>query len=58
MAGQKRPSLRKAIDNHCKQCIYDKYSEGTWRLQVEKCTATNCALYPVRPTANYSDKTA
>lgn len=43
-------SLRKAIDDHCRSCIYDpKSGLGTWRQQVEGCTVTRCALYPVRP---------
>lgn len=42
-------SLRKAINEHCKGCIYDKAEPGTWRQQVENCTVTACALYPYRP---------
>jgi len=42
-------SRKKAIDNFCKECIYDKKQEGTWRGQVENCTATNCPLYNYRP---------
>ena len=43
-------SLRAAINKHCKQCIYDPISgNGTWRQQVEECTAYSCPLYPVRP---------
>ena len=42
-------SLRKAIDEHCKSCIYDSLAPGTWRKQVEECTVTVCKLYPVRP---------
>lgn len=49
----KKHSLRKAINNYCKQCIHDPSSAGTWRLQVEQCTAPGCALYPVRPVSNY-----
>lgn len=46
----KRPSLRKAIDQHCKNCIYDPISgKGAWREQVEACTSTHCALFDVRP---------
>lgn len=46
-------SLRKAIDEHCRSCIYDpKSGLGTWRQQVEGCTVTRCALWPVRPMSN------
>ena len=45
----KKPGLRKAVDNHCKNCIYDELEPGTWRQQVEQCTATICDLYPFRP---------
>ncbi len=42
--------LRKAIDMKCAECIYDpKYGNGSWRAQVEACTATTCPLYGVRP---------
>lgn len=49
-----RRSRKAAIDQHCKECIYDSYSPGTWRRQVEKCTSKNCALYPFRPTPTVS----
>jgi len=44
-------SLRGAINAACKDCIYDEGAkgEGSWRQQVEACTVTKCALYPVRP---------
>ena len=43
-------SLRKAINEHCKDCIYDSKSAlGTWRKQVEDCPCTQCPLYKVRP---------
>jgi len=45
-------SLRKAINNKCKECIYDEKGGGTWRQQVEACTATKCPLYPVRPVSS------
>ena len=45
----KRPSMRKAINDMCKACIYDGRSEGTWRKQVEECTSPKCPLYPLRP---------
>ena len=43
-------SLRKAINDKCKECIYDPLSGlGNWRQQVTGCTSTDCPLYPVRP---------
>ncbi len=33
----------------CRYCIYDPYSEGTWRKQVEECTGYECPLYKARP---------
>ena len=50
---KKRKSLRGSINEMCKQCIYDPKAEGTWRKQIEDCTAKDCALYPVRPTSAY-----
>ena len=43
-------SLRKSINDKCKECIYDPIAGGgTWRQQVEKCTSPNCPLFEVRP---------
>lgn len=39
----------KAINQMCRECIYDPDAEGTWRAQVEACTRTVCPLYPYRP---------
>ena len=44
-----RPSLRKAIDAKCKDCIYDPYDKGNWRDQGYACTSGNCPLFDVRP---------
>jgi len=40
---------KQAINGFCKQCIYDDKSEGTWRQQVEGCTAITCPLFGWRP---------
>jgi len=40
---------KQAINGFCKECIYDDKSEGTWRQQVEGCTAINCPLFSWRP---------
>lgn len=43
-------SLRKAINDKCKECIHDPLSGlGTWRQQTEGCTSKDCPLWPVRP---------
>ena len=39
-----------AINEKCKDCIYDPAVKGTWREQVELCTSVkSCALWPYRP---------
>jgi hypothetical protein len=42
-------SLRKAIDDKCRDCIYDPLAAGTWRQQVTLCSVKLCPLYEVRP---------
>jgi len=42
---------QKAIDMKCYDCIYDELADGTWRMQVEACELTACALYPYRPVS-------
>ena len=50
-------SAQKAINNHCKGCIYDPLAGGTWREQVERCTITICELFEHRPrSAEYKRK--
>ena len=44
-----KKSSKKAIANHCKECIYDPLSDGTWRQQFQACTITKCHLYEFRP---------
>ncbi|MGM0633321.1 MAG: hypothetical protein ACQETO_09120 [Pseudomonadota bacterium] len=45
-------SRKRAIEQHCKDCIYDPDGgAGTWREQTQNCTATQCALWPFRPRA-------
>lgn len=44
-------SLRKAINDKCRDCCYDPADKGTWRQQVESCTITTCPLHPYRPKA-------
>ena len=42
-------SLRKCINEKCRDCIYDSFIPGTWRQQVSLCGVKSCALYDVRP---------
>lgn len=43
-------SMRQAINNMCKACIYDQEAGfGTWRQQTEACTAKTCPLFDFRP---------
>jgi hypothetical protein len=44
-----KPGLRGKINAMCVYCIYDPYSKGTWRKQVEECTSISCPLLDVRP---------
>jgi len=43
--------MRQAINEKCRDCIYDPQAGGTWRQQVEACTITECSLHPYRPTS-------
>ena len=52
----RKPSMRRAINAKCKECIYDPIGgNGTWRQQVEACTAPDCPLYPLRPVSRAGD---
>lgn len=42
-------SLRKAINDKCRDCCYDPLAGGTWRQQVGECAAESCPLWHVRP---------
>jgi len=42
-------SLRKAINEKCKDCIYDDLAAGTWLQQVTLCSSEDCPLFAVRP---------
>jgi hypothetical protein len=42
-------SRQKAINEKCRDCIYDPLAGGTWRQQVENCTIQTCSLWPYRP---------
>jgi len=42
-------SLRKAVNDKCRECLYDPLSNGNWRQQITACTSPNCPLFPFRP---------
>ena len=45
-------SLRQAINDKCRECIFDPLSGlGNWRQQVSACTSPGCPLFPVRPVS-------
>ena len=44
-------SLRKAINEYCKDCGHDPLDSGagSWLKQITDCEAVGCPLFPVRP---------
>ena len=40
---------QEAINEKCKECIYDPEIAGTWRMQTEDCELIDCALWEYRP---------
>ena len=46
-------SLRKRINEKCKDCMYDSLAVGTWLQQVTLCDIESCALHDVRPKTRY-----
>ena len=46
-------SLRKRINQNCKDCIYDPYAAGTWRQQVTLCSVKTCEFHDVRPKTSF-----
>jgi hypothetical protein len=42
-------SLKKCIEEKCKDCTYDQFVPGSWRSQVESCRVFSCPLWEVRP---------
>ena len=41
-------SLRKRIDQNCKDCIYDPTAPGSWRQQVFLCCMKSCPFWDIR----------
>ncbi len=46
-----RKSLRAAIDDKCRDCIFDPLAVGNWRQQVTLCSVYSCPLWEVRPVS-------
>lgn len=45
-------SRTSAINEKCKDCIYDDKAPGTWREQIQACPSEkSCALWPYRPVS-------
>ena len=45
----KKPSLRKSINEHCAECVFDSRAPGTRLQQITLCTVEKCHLWKVRP---------
>jgi hypothetical protein len=48
-------SLKRAIENHCKDCIYDETESGSWRSQVKTCNL--CEVMPVTISTREANRT-
>ena len=44
-------SLRKAINEKCRDCCYDKSNLGNFMQQVSMCPQIDCPLWEVRPVS-------
>lgn len=53
MTTTNRPSLRKAVNAQCRECLYDPVQRGAWREQIAACASANCSLHPVRPVPRH-----
>jgi len=52
-----KPGFRGKVNAKCVECIYDPFAgAGTWRQQVEACTAVTCPLYQIRPLSDSADE--
>ncbi len=49
MTVPKKYSLRQAINDKCRSCIYDEANVGSCLVQVTLCSCKSCPLYAVRP---------
>ena len=43
------PSLRKAINLKCRECIVDPLDRGSAAQQIAACISSDCPLWNVRP---------
>ena len=48
----KRLTRQQAINQNCKDCIWDQKAPGTWKQQVEACEIASCPFYPYRPKSD------
>lgn len=46
-----RLTRQQAINQKCKDCIYDPLDSGNWKQQVSRCTHAACSLHPYRPVS-------
>lgn len=51
-------SRQKAINDKCKDCIYDPLAPGNWRQQTGACTIKSCSLWPYRPVSTPDKRTS
>lgn len=51
-------SMRKAINDKCRDCIYDACAPGNWRQQVQACTISTCSLWVYRPKSSAGESRA
>ena len=47
-------SLRKAVNEKCRDCIHDDLAPGTWLQQVILCSDESCPLWKLRPKSKSS----
>jgi hypothetical protein len=52
----KKTGFKAKITAKCIECIYDPIQMGSWRKQVENCTAPDCPLFSVRPVTTNRGK--
>ena len=50
-------SRQKAINDKCRDCIYDPQAPGNWRQQTGACTIKSCSLWPYRPVSRPDRRT-
>lgn len=47
-----KTTLRQAVNDNCRSCIYDSDEPGTWLSQVENCKISRCAIFEHRPVTS------